>query len=109
MSGVRAKQVYPQIIPFQQPRHIRDYPQGPGCASGRLVEGHAGWRTFRPIVDRNQCTACWQCYLLCPDAAVYKSEGKAAINTDFCKGCGICAAACPTKAIEMIKEADYER
>jgi pyruvate ferredoxin oxidoreductase delta subunit len=101
--------LYPVITPFVSPQHIDEYPTGPGCPSGHLVEGHAAWRTLRPVVTPETCTGCWQCYLLCPDAAIYKDNSKAAINTDFCKGCGVCAKACPTQAITMIKEVDHER
>jgi len=30
--------------------------------------------------------------------------GKLIINADWCKGCGICTAFCPTKAIELKNE-----
>lgn len=101
--------IYPEIKPFSQPGHISGYPTGPNCRAGQLVEGHAGWRTFRPEIDRAKCTGCWMCYLLCPDAAIYKNENRAAVNYDFCKGCGICARHCPTRAIVMKKEHENER
>lgn len=109
MSQDKKAKIYPAIIPFKQPHHINDYPTGPGCDSAQLVEGHAAWRTFRPLVNAEKCIGCWQCYLLCPDAAIYKHENKAVINYDFCKGCGVCAKACPTQAITMIKEVDDVR
>ena len=28
-------------------------------------------------------------------------------NLDYCKGCGICAEQCPTKAITMVDESVY--
>ncbi len=31
------------------------------------------------------------------------------INTDWCKGCGICAEECPTNAIEMIEETGQDK
>ncbi|OGO78066.1 MAG: ferredoxin [Clostridiales bacterium GWB2_37_7] len=30
-----------------------------------------------------------------------EDHGKLIINADWCKGCGICTAFCPTKAIEL--------
>jgi len=30
-----------------------------------------------------------------------KKIKKAKVNYDYCKGCGICAEVCPTKAIKM--------
>lgn len=66
-----------------------------------------GWRTYRPQVDRDVCTNCLQCWLLCPDDSVYVEEGAmAGYDYDHCKGCGICAKVCPVKAITMILETD---
>jgi Pyruvate/2-oxoacid:ferredoxin oxidoreductase delta subunit len=44
---------------------------------------------------------------VCPDNAVIKlgEPGEPyAIDYDYCKGCGICAAECPCGAIEMVPE-----
>lgn len=109
MSQETKASIYPVIQPLPRPEHIDQYPVGTNCPAGQLVEGHAGWRTFRPVVSREKCTGCWLCYLLCPDAAIFKDEGKAAVNTDFCKGCGLCARHCPVQAITMVKENEHER
>jgi pyruvate ferredoxin oxidoreductase delta subunit len=41
--------------------------------------------------------------MFCPDGAIIWVPDKKDIEFDmsFCKGCGICANECPTKAIEM--------
>jgi len=44
--------------------------------------------------------------LFCPDGAIrwkpQKGEkGDIEFDLNYCKGCGICANECPTKAIEM--------
>jgi 2-oxoisovalerate ferredoxin oxidoreductase delta subunit len=41
--------------------------------------------------------------LFCPDGAIRWKPEKGDIEFDysFCKGCGICANECPTKAITM--------
>ena len=65
------------------------------------METLASWRTATPALDPARCTACLRCYLLCPDGAIFKQDGKVAIDYDFCKGCGICARTCKTKAITM--------
>jgi 2-oxoglutarate ferredoxin oxidoreductase subunit delta len=33
-----------------------------------------------------------------------KATGKIVVNTEFCKGCELCVAACPTKVIELGKK-----
>ena len=64
------------------------------------------WRTdVKPKFLQKDCIACKMCVLICPEACI-TGEGK---NTyicdyDFCKGCGNCAAICPKKDIEMVKE-----
>jgi len=45
------------------------------------------------------------CWISCPDSAIKVKDGKMiGFDLDYCKGCGICAAQCPVKAIEMIDE-----
>jgi len=64
-----------------------------------------GWRTFKPIRDKNKCINCLICWVYCPDSSILVSEGKILdIDYEHCKGCGICAKVCPKKCIEMIKE-----
>ena len=61
---------------------------------------------------RAACTGCLQCYLYCPDGAIFKVSGQnkagvsVDIDLDFCKGCGVCAAACKFDALSMAPEAN---
>ncbi len=79
---------------------------------GSFVENKTGsWRTFMPVVDNSKCVNCKLCWFFCPEGAIdmlADLEGNAdkkikgiKINYDYCKGCGICANECPTKAITM--------
>ncbi len=47
------------------------------------------------------CIFCDNCYLYCPDMAINKLDGGYEVNTDYCKGCGLCVAECPTGSITM--------
>ena len=61
----------------------------------------------RRCMSCGNCFQCDNCLAVCPDNAVLKVDdaGRAyAIDYDYCKGCGICAAECPCGAIEMVPE-----
>ncbi len=62
------------------------------------------WRIFRPVVDREKCSKCRICWLLCPEGCKIELEDCFETDLDYCKGCGICAQECPYKAIEMVLE-----
>jgi len=57
-----------------------------------------------------QCLACDNCWTLCPDNAVLKTEkiledgSFYVFDYDYCKGCGICADECPCGFIIMVEE-----
>lgn len=50
------------------------------------------------------CIYCDNCYLYCPDMAIIKLDRGYAVKTDYCKGCGLCVAECPTGSIAMIED-----
>ena len=85
------------------------------CATPALGEaGQTGeWRAKRPIVELRKCTpcknqkpSCYLCWLYCPDGTV-KRGIPIEIDLTHCKGCGICAEVCPTKAIQMEVEEKF--
>lgn len=83
------------------------------------------WRSARPVHIPDKCTNCMICWVNCPDTSILAGgpdcpeQGKLAANKDgklanfggfdyeHCKGCGICAAVCPTKSIIMKPETDF--
>jgi len=49
------------------------------------------------------------CWVYCPDSSILvKDSQMAGFDLDHCKGCGICAAQCPTECIEMVEEGRIE-
>jgi len=87
-------------------------------AHSKLCTGEAGrtgdWRSSRPLIDLSKCTpskknrpSCYLCWLYCPEGVVQRSI-PVEIDLEYCKGCGICAEECPTKAITMVDETHEE-
>jgi NADPH-dependent glutamate synthase beta subunit-like oxidoreductase len=74
---------------------------------GGLDESTALFEARRCLSCGN-CFACDNCFGVCPDNAVIKLDEPGpyayAIDLDYCKGCGLCAAECPCGAIEMEPE-----
>ena len=65
------------------------------------------WRVFKPVLDKENCVKCGQCYIVCPDSCYTEDEeGYFVVNYDYCKGCGVCASVCPKQAISMVLEED---
>ncbi len=54
------------------------------------------------VVEEEKCAACLTCVRACPySVPVINERGKAEIDPIKCHGCGVCAAECPGKAIEL--------
>jgi len=61
----------------------------------------------RRCLSCGNCFSCDNCYGVCPDNAVIKlgQPGEEyLIDLDYCKGCGLCVAECPSGAIQMVPE-----
>lgn len=75
----------------------------PGSARNNKT---GSWRVAnKPKFLQKNCVACKFCVLVCPEGIVSGKE-KNSFLTDYlyCKGCGLCAAVCPKKDIEMVPE-----
>ena len=47
------------------------------------------------------CSACDNCRLFCPEAAVLVNKAVRRIDLAYCKGCGVCVTECPRNAMAM--------
>ena len=50
------------------------------------------------------CINCDNCVVYCPDMAVKALGSGYTVNTDYCKGCGLCVKECPTGSMTMQEE-----
>jgi heterodisulfide reductase subunit A len=58
-------------------------------------------------VDRNLCAACLICVRSCPFGIPFiNADGYSEIDPAKCHGCGMCASACPAKAIQLMQFED---
>ena len=73
--------------------------------TGSLDESTALFEARRCMSCGN-CFECDNCFGICPDNAVIKLGAglRYEIDLDYCKGCGLCVAECPSGAIEMVPE-----
>lgn len=87
----------------------REHPHGATIPEGGTADYYetGGWRSIRPVLDKEKCINCFFCFIYCPDSAVVVEKGEmTGFNLKHCKGCGICANECPKDAISMISEAE---
>ncbi|MFA5399355.1 MAG: 2-oxoacid:acceptor oxidoreductase family protein [Dehalococcoidia bacterium] len=62
------------------------------------------WKSEHPEWNDAVCIQCGICSIYCPEACISEqSDGYFRSNPFFCKGCGICAQECWTKAIKMVE------
>jgi len=75
-----------------------------------FAEAQHGLTVAQALAEADRCFSCGNCifcdncYFYCPDMAITRLENGYEVKTDFCKGCGLCAAECPTGTIVMQEE-----
>ncbi len=77
---------------------------GPVSRAGTIPTRMGSWSTTKPVL-KGRCTFCLLCWIFCPEGAISQDEEnkKVLFNDEDCKGCGICAVECPTRAIKMVE------
>ncbi len=73
-----------------------------------LSSDTGGWRSERPVVDKEKCILCGFCAIYCPIQIMEQQSTHFQCDLNFCKGCGICAQECPTNAITMVSEGEFK-
>lgn len=62
----------------------------------------------RCVVMRNRNVECLRCVRACTSGALALENGELKMHPEKCIGCGTCASACPTSAIEVCTPTDAE-
>ena len=64
---------------------------------------------IRATPSDERCAKCYKCIEACPYSAISINEaGSIAVDIILCRGCGTCAAICPSKAIDLTNFKDVQ-
>ena len=79
--------------------------QAKGAASSAAIpmaKGEYKMELIRATPSDERCAKCYKCIESCPYSAISVNEkGNLIVDLIKCRGCGTCAAICPSKAIEL--------
>jgi 2-oxoacid:acceptor oxidoreductase gamma subunit (pyruvate/2-ketoisovalerate family) len=80
---------------------------GPGGALGfdEVSIGLDGLSEASRCFSCGACTSCDTCLLYCPEGVIHRIGHGYRVDEGYCKGCGMCVAECPRRAMEMVMEA----
>ncbi len=88
------------VIPPHEDRH-----QAGGTIKDNFTEvnvGLPGPGEAERCFSCGRCTNCDSCLVFCPDGVIFRDGIGYRIDQEYCKGCGICVAECPRRAMTML-------
>jgi NADPH-dependent glutamate synthase beta subunit-like oxidoreductase/NAD-dependent dihydropyrimidine dehydrogenase PreA subunit len=87
--------------------HAERHRGGPGGALGfdEVNLGLDGPAEASRCFSCGACTSCDTCLLYCPEGVIHRIGRGYEVDEAFCKGCGMCVAECPRRAMVMVQEA----
>jgi pyruvate ferredoxin oxidoreductase delta subunit len=91
---------------ISNPLPRRKPPLGIVTRPGSSLRNKTGpWGILCPEFDWSKCTGCNTCESICPEGCIRHLEKKQyQADYEYCKGSGMCAAACSFSAITMKEE-----
>lgn len=93
---------------------VKDFEQAKSHGTS-LIKGHIprifnsltpmleGLLTTKPVIERQKCKGCRDCYNTCPAKAIEMIENKAVIDYSKCIKCFCCQEICPYMAVDIKK------
>jgi len=96
---------FPILTPNQdQHRPIENYRDN----FAEVNQGMSGMAEAERCFSCGRCTMCDTCMIYCPEGVIYPLEHGYRIDGDYCKGCGICVAECPRRAMVLNDKENQE-
>jgi len=90
--------------PAPEPLWVRDIAAGLAVRRGARVRAdpRAAVALDRPAVRSDACTRCGVCAAACPTGALEAQDGRLTLRGHRCTGCDRCVRACPERAIARV-------
>ena len=100
------------ISQHYHPRRARVESPRRGAAERIADEGEVqlGLELAQALAETTRCFSCGtcincdHCVIYCPDLAIERVGLGYTVNTDYCKGCGVCVRECPTGSMAMSED-----
>lgn len=96
------------LRPELRPEIVELLPAGRTASFAEVVNGFTSAEALaeaRRCFVCGTCNECHNCYYFCPDVAIHKRRGELGfdIDSDHCKGCGVCVEECPRDAMVLVE------
>jgi pyruvate ferredoxin oxidoreductase delta subunit len=96
------------VIPKDREVPFAGITPAPVGAQRMMITGN--WRSYRPVINHEDCNLCLNCVVFCPDACWRLNDANDEVvwNAEFCKGCLICVNECSHGALSKAEELDFD-